>query len=206
MIRKCMASCVFFSCMLLIFFAGCTDSRMQLLESYSKDINSRMQLQESLVKYSEVISDNPQDDLRLTIYYMSPYVLTRKALSTTDLINHSYSKKIFVEKEALIEQLDLFRKLDATTLNPAQDHTYLNARLYYILEYGSEVLLEVAVSQKSHNSYVNGIEIEDSTILYELITPFLTDEALDMGWGAVGQSSGTEKLGQGDGSLPCGSE
>ena len=59
----------------------------------------------------------------------------------------------------------------------------MNARLYYVFEVGdSEKLLEVVVSPDSLDKIngrvvVNGVEVKDNPIFYELIMPFLTEDA-----------------------------
>jgi len=61
-------------------------------------------------------------------------------------------------------------------LQPVKEKTYINARLYYVLEVGTESLLGVVISDIHGSVFVNGEEVEDHPVFYEIIIPYLTDE------------------------------
>ena len=127
--------------------------------------------------YLDVISKDIPEDMQLTIYYIDPLILTRRALSTDDLVNHP-AKKIVVESEELSTQIALLSKLEPSSLEPVKEETYLDARLYYVVETETHgKILEVAISEiGGRNVFVNGIEVEDNSVFYEVITPFLSEE------------------------------
>lgn len=142
-------------------------------------------LQKSMKDYTKMLEGDLPEDLRLTIYYMSTAILTRYPYGIDDLVKFagSHSQTIVVEAEELAAHKELLKKLDASKLQPVQEESYINARLYYVFEVGdSEKLLEVVVTPEfldKINGYVvvNGIEVEDNEIFYELIIPFLTEDA-----------------------------
>ena len=135
------------------------------------------QLRNTFSVYLDVISKDIPEDMQLTIYYIDPLTLTRRPLSTDDLVN-SPDKKIVVKHEELSTQIALLSKLEPSILEPVKEETYLNARLYYVIETETHgKILEVAMSEiGGRNVFVNGIEVEDNSVFYEVITPFLSEE------------------------------
>ena len=141
------------------------------------------ELNDALHEYSQIILEDIPSDLCLTIYYIDSSILTRAPLSAEDLMTFPCVEIIEIKSEELVEHIALLRKLDASILQPVQKESYINARLCYVFEVGeSEKLLEVVVTPEflyKINGYVvvNGIEVEDNEIFYELIMPFLTEDA-----------------------------
>ena len=135
-----------------------------------------IRLRLALSDYSNIVSDGIPEDLSLTIYYVSPYILTRHPWRIEDLVKATDVKKITIDSEELAPYLELLRKLDASALQPVNEETYLNARLYYVFETDDGKLLEVAINGWSGNAFVNGVEIEPSSVLYDIIIPFLSEE------------------------------
>lgn len=134
-----------------------------------------------LSKDSNATSGDIPEDLRLTIYYMDPRILTRMPLDVDSLIGFPETRKIVIEHEELLPHLDSLKELTASMFHPAKEESYYNARMYYVLENGhSEKLLEVIISQVYGNVVVNGTEVEDYSLFYEWISPFLPEEARTM--------------------------
>ena len=135
------------------------------------------QLRNTFSVYLDVISEDIPEDMQLTIYYIDPLILTRRALSTDDLVKDDDVKKIVVEHEELSTQLALLSKLEPSILEPVKEETYLDARLYYVIETETHgKILEVAVSEIGRNVFVNGIAVEHNSVFYEVIIPFLSVE------------------------------
>lgn len=134
-------------------------------------------LRDTFRAYLDVISEDIPEDMQLTIYYIDPSTLTWRPLNTDDLVN-SPDKKIVVKHEELSTQIALLSKLEPSILEPAKEETYLDARLYYVIETETHgKILEVAISEiGGRNVFVNGIEVEDNSVFYEVITPFLSEE------------------------------
>lgn len=139
--------------------------------------NQSAPLQEALNDYSKMVGGDLLEDLSLTIYYIDPELLTRIPVSTEDLMTFRGVKIIVVESEKLENHLEQLRKLDASMLQPVQEESYINARLYYVFEAGdSDKILEVVISEIHGSVFVNGVEVEDNPVFYDLILPFLEDE------------------------------
>ena len=135
------------------------------------------QLRNTFSVYLDVISEDIPEDIQLTIYYMEPWILTQYPLSTDDLVKFR-DKKIVVEYEELSTQIALLSKLEPSILEPVKEETYLDARLYYVIETEAHgKILEVAVRDiVGQNVFVNGIEVEHNPVFYEIIKPFLSEE------------------------------
>ena len=131
-----------------------------------------------LYDYEEMMQGDIPKDLRLTIYYMSPKILTRFPLNTDQMVSFRETKSIVVSSEKLALYLPVLKNLKHSVLQPVEEETYLNARLYYVFETGnSNKILEIAISYIHSNVFVNGIEVKDNPIFYEIIDPFLTEDA-----------------------------
>lgn len=129
----------------------------------------------ALSDYLEMLNNIP-DDVCLTIYYMDPSILTRMALSADDLIKSA--DKIVVESDVLKENADLLRNLDSTVIQSAAIKSYINARMYYVLESAETgKILEVIISQVNENVFVNGIEVVWNPVFLKIVKPFLPEEA-----------------------------
>ena len=136
------------------------------------------QLRNSFRAYNDAISKDLPEDIQLTIYYIEPWILTNRPLSTDDLVKRDDVKKIVVEHEELSTQIALLSKLEPSIFEPVKEETYQNVHLYYVIETGTHgKILEVAVNEIGRgNVFVNEIEVEDNSVFYEVITPFLSEE------------------------------
>lgn len=136
------------------------------------------QLQDKLENYSKIMQADLPEDLRLTIYYIDPRILTAYAWNVDTLIKYDETQKIVIEREEILSNIDAFKKLNWSVLTPTKNEPFINARLYYVIESGEYgKLLEVVISEVRGNVVVNGIEVEYNTLFYELIWPFLPEDA-----------------------------
>lgn len=140
-------------------------------------------LENTLDDYEEVMGEGIPSDLKLTIYYMPPDTLTRMPIRTLDELVVC-SSIIEVDAEKLAVYADRLAALTAACLKPLEEGEKAEPiigflRLAYILERGNgEVLLEVMTADLLYDEsiLVNGFEVENNPIFYELIDPFLTEE------------------------------
>lgn len=141
-------------------------------------VNTSTKLHFKMAAYERMISGDIPEDLRLTIYYISPLIFTRMPLSSEDLVHFPGVQKITVNAEELSSNLAVLQKLKASVLQPVEEEKYIDARIYYVFETGSSnKVLEVVSRSPRSSVFVNGIEVENNEIFYEIIEPFLTEEA-----------------------------
>lgn len=135
-------------------------------------------LEESMADYTKMVEGELPNDLRLTIYYINPRIDTRYSVTKEALKTFHDVTVIVVESEKLKDHLDLLRKLEPSVLQPVEEPSYINARLYYVFEVGdSEVILDVVTgAERNDTFFVNGIEVEPNPVFYELLLPFLMEE------------------------------
>ncbi|MBO5175465.1 MAG: hypothetical protein J6B84_10035, partial [Eubacterium sp.] len=77
----------------------------------------------------------------------------------------------------LASHWELLKELKPDILQPVQEESHINARLYYFFEVGdSEKILEVIISNIYGSVFVNGFNVENNPVFYDLILPFLEDE------------------------------
>ena len=147
-------------------------------------LHSEEKLENTLDDYQEVMEEGIPDDLKLTIYYADPQMNTWMPIRTVEELA-SFSSVIEVGAEKLAAHRELFASLNAAHLKPVDEDSNNDSqiigflRLVYILERGnSEVLLEVMTADLLYDEsiLVNGFEVENNSIFYELIDPFLTEE------------------------------
>ena len=131
----------------------------------------------ALAAYNKTVTGDTPGDIRLTIYYLPPYIVTRMPWDIDMLINSSSTKKISVESEELASRWDDLKGIDLSELTPVTENTNIDAKFHYVLETGAgSKLLEVTVSWINAKAVVNGIIVEESPVIYKLILPFLTEE------------------------------
>lgn len=136
----------------------------------------RIRLHAAMRPYTDAVSGALPESLRLTICYIDPLILTRKPMLPEELLRDSTARIITVEAEELEKHRTLLQALTPAELTPVKQKGFLNVRLYYIFETDAGKLLDVAFNGIHDCPFVNGIEVEDNDLFYELIDPFLTDE------------------------------
>ena len=145
-----------------------------------RDIVPSLQIRIAMWEFSDSMASGIPEDLRLTIYFVDPGLLTRNPWSVEDLINAEGVKVIEVTDAQLRNEWPLTDKIDTSMLQSAQQKGYLNARLYYVFKTHRGKLLDVAISDIGGHVFVNGIEVEHNSLFYEIILPFLTGEDRQM--------------------------
>lgn len=160
---KCGIICITMLLLLTMILMGCS--------------NTSPQLQNTMSKYTEIINKEKVKELYLTIHFIDPHIFTRMPLSTEDLIAFPGVTCIDVAPGRLAEHIELLKSLNASSLTIAEEKEGLNARIYYVIGSAScGKLLEIVINYAGGNVFVNGIEVKDAPIFYELILPFLTQE------------------------------
>lgn len=138
-------------------------------------------LQDAMNDYSIMIESGMPEDLRLTIYYIDPTILTRRPLNQEDLVTFPGVEVIIVDSEEVAPHWEQLKELSPSVLQPVQEQSYVNARLYYVFEAGnSGKILEVVISEIRGSVFVNGVEVEGNPVFYDLIIHFLTDADRDI--------------------------
>lgn len=151
----------------------------------------RVSLNLALHAYEAAFDDGTPDDLKLTIYYMSPAIVTRVPICTLKQLkkccNNDVGSQIEVGAEELAAHAEQFRKLDAADLCPDTVHSAVSGRggrilgflrMVYILEReDGETLLKIYAYNlvRDESVIVNGIKVKNDPIFYELIDPYLSD-------------------------------
>lgn len=141
--------------------------------------NTQYTLERSMTKYRKVVDGDLPDDISLTIYFLDAGIYTFSPINTLELVeSYMGEKKIAVKYEELNVYLDLLRKMDVAILKPIDETEYLDILVYYVFETEKTgKLLEVCINSSRGSVFVNGIEVQESAVFYEVIEPFLTEEA-----------------------------
>ena len=138
-----------------------------------------MQSKKASDYFSKLTEKENLDNLSLTIYYINPSILTRAPLSVDNLINHNAVHRIVVPGIELTENSDLFKNIGNVDFIPVKKKSRINARLYYIFEAGEDgKIVDVAMWGDDSSVFVNGVEVKDNDVFYDVIRPFLTEDAV----------------------------
>ena len=134
--------------------------------------------QKALKSLLKLIISEELNDLSLTIYYMSPLILTLYPWSVDDLIRGSEEQKIVVKGNALEENICTLKQLNNVNLIPVKKtSSYINARIYYVFRTEKKGrLLDVAMwggAEERDSIFVNGHEVEENDIFYNVIIHFI---------------------------------
>jgi len=141
-----------------------------------------MSAEKALDKFAKIIESGKLDDLSLTIYYVSPTLLTNMPLPADAL--KGGKNKIVIDGSRLEEHIDLLSQINGDILVPIESGYPLDARLYFIFNNKNRKIFDVVIKGTSDGSmYVNGLEIEQNDIFYYLILPFLPEDVPEAeGW------------------------
>ena len=158
-------------CLLLLCVTGCTNPQEQLVLA--------------MEDYSNMLQEGIPEGVRLTIYLSDLNVLYAKARTVDELIRYAEAQ-IIVETKELQERIELMKRLNAGELEARDTPRYNNALVYYIFEDADgNKILDVAISPArlgriEGRVLVNGVCVHWDPIFYDLIEPFLTDDAHDL--------------------------
>lgn len=138
-------------------------------------------LEGALSEYVQITEGEMPEDIRMTIYYVPFGHLTIMPISK-ELLTQNPNVIVRVRRETIAANWDLFRELRPSALQIAsQKIEYRNARLCYILEVGDgqgnyRIILDVLKDTLTGNAIVNGVEVEHSELLFDLIQPLMPEE------------------------------
>lgn len=157
-----------FTCISII---GCTGEDMQ-----SKNIVN---------DYLSKIENTDIADFSLTIYYIEESILTRAPLSIDDLINYSTVKKVTISGNDLSGFIESLKQTSADDLRVVKKDTYIDARVYYVLEgKDGEKILDVVMFGNyktifgySECIFINGLAVEWNSVFFDILLPILPDDA-----------------------------
>ncbi|MCL2399617.1 MAG: hypothetical protein FWC91_07750 [Defluviitaleaceae bacterium] len=126
--------------------------------------------------YIELIEFGDFNDLTLIIYYRESAVFVLAGISEYCLINHRHEYKLTIPGYRLNEYADLLNQLNYLDLTPVEIESGLIAELHYMFKnkYGEKVF-RVSMWGRQRSMFVNGYEVQEENILYEVILPFLPE-------------------------------
>lgn len=130
-------------------------------------------------RLSKQIENGNVSNLSLTIYYLSPFYYTFAPLDVDELIGGYYEHKMVVDGNMLEEYIDLLNQISSIELIPVENESYIDARIYYVFEArNNRKIFDVAMWGDEWNVYVNGVEVKETDIFYDVIMPFLPEDAV----------------------------
>ncbi len=136
-----------------------------------------VRLEKALNNFSKLVEEKNLGNLTLTIYFINPYILTRVALSVDDLINFRDVQIIIINGSELEEHVDLLWQINKGNTIPVKNKSHVNARIYYVFEVAEEgKILDVSMWGGGRNIFVNGVEVKENSVFYDIIMPFLPAE------------------------------
>jgi len=142
--------------------------------------DNNMRPQKALSQFSKMVEQGKIGDLSLTIYYIGPYTLTPYPYSIDDIICLTFDDEIVVViGSSLEEHIDVFRKLNNDAIVQVEQASYLDARIYYVFSKGTRKIFDVAMWGIDNSIFVNGVEIKENDIFYDIIIPFLPKDAIE---------------------------
>jgi len=123
------------------------------------------------------------DDLTLKIYFDSPRTgCITYPRSQEQLVRYAESNDqvIVVDSAKLLQHVEMLEQLNTVTLSPMTDDVRNLVSLCYVFETGNgESVFELVTNHYgAATAWVNGKLVANRKIFYEIIYPFLTEEAL----------------------------
>ena len=155
---------------------------------------NNMSPEKALNSFSKLVAEGSFNDLKLTIYYKSPFTLTLFPLSVDNLVyggtaindppgkksdtNGVYDQKTIVDGIRLEEYIDLLTQISSDVLTPVTQKSSINARIYYMFENKGKKIFDVAMwggNSEGNSIFVNGVECKENEVFYDIIMPFLPE-------------------------------
>jgi len=153
-----------------------------------------MQTQKPFYEFSNLSDISDINDLSLTIYYLNPFFITRYPISIDDLvygitglnepirerndIHGIYDHKIIVDSYRLKEHIELIKQMSDYFLIPVEYESYIDTRIYYVFKTEEcNSVLDVSMWGNNNSMFINGIEIKENKFFYDIIMPFLPEDA-----------------------------
>lgn len=137
-------------------------------------------VEETSKNFAEMIDSGDTENITLTIYYLSPFVLTYARTTEDKLIEDLHDFKIIITGDKLMEHVDLLEKISKINPTPVKEPSKVIARIYYAFQNeNGDTLLSVSMWGANNSIFVNGIECEGDDIFYDMIIPFLPSNAVE---------------------------
>ena len=140
---------------------------------------SDMRSRKAVSQFAKLVEQGEMDSLSLKIYFMSPYTLTPYPYSIDDIIRATSEDEIIIIGSSLKEHIDVLKQLNNDRLVKVEQESYIDARVYYVFYKGTRKIFDVAMWGKDNSIFVNGFEIKEDDIFYDIIIPFLPEGAID---------------------------
>lgn len=157
--------------LVLFFLPGCAEPQA------SQDTDTLSYL---LDDFSEAIANGIPDDMKLTIYYRTPYVAFDMPIDETELIIMSSESedariagKVVIDSTQLSSQFDQLKSISSALRRPIVTQ-YKNAWIYYYIETDTAgKVLEVTISGIDGTIFVNDMEVMYNSAFLDLVSPYL---------------------------------
>jgi len=130
------------------------------------------------INFAELSERGNINELTLTIYYLPRNVLTPFALTVEELTTIEYFDTVRTVVSDLGAYMDILRQLDTIVLIPVEREHQLMALLHYEFNFRGQKFTVTGWGQ-GDSLIVNGVEVEEHYIFYEVILPFLTGRMQD---------------------------
>ena len=166
-----------------------------------------MRANQAVNNFAKIVEQGDLSNLSLTIYYASPSLFVNPRWSI-DFFRMSAGEKIAISGSELEEHIDLFKQISSDDLVPilpfdriplyidefkcvSGDHGLLAAvhamwdlssihvRMYYVFECKESGKLFDVIMWGYGGIIVNGFVVENRRIFYEIIMPFLPEDAAE---------------------------
>ena len=139
--------------------------------------------EKALDNFSQQISEGKTNGMSLTIYYKNPEILTPYPLDVCELIRLNDFKIVVKDKE-LKNYINVLSQINSKVIIPVETDekmSYVEARIYYIFKdrFGRK-MFDVVMWSGQGNIFVNGIEVEECRLFYDVIIPFLPEDIADV--------------------------
>lgn len=129
---------------------------------------------------SQMIEGNKLDSITLKIYYVDPSVLLYRPPTPDELTEASdIVQTIIISSEELCAHIDLLKHFCAADVIPVDSESRELCRLYYFFETEDGKKLVAVSAGYNDNVFVNGIEAKYDDLFFEVLKPFLSEEAQD---------------------------
>lgn len=150
---------------------GCGFSQSVQENTDAQTIEKTVDLCNLIDDYLKAIENGVPSDMRLTLYNITPHIAYNAPVRKADIMETS---EIVLDSTELSSRIDYLNKIDYSILHESKIKFDEDLRIYYYIETEADgKVLEVGMYGTDGTVFVNGMQLKNDPVFYELVEPYL---------------------------------
>jgi len=141
-----------------------------------------MRTRNAIDRFARRVEQGNLDDVRLVIYFMSPFIVTNPPVGVEVLVDRRHELRIVIEGDTLKEHSDRLGQMNGDLLISDNSQSVVDTRIYFFFETTrGQKIFDVAMWMDGNsNVLINGHEFKWNYVFVDIIIPFLPNAEAEM--------------------------